>query len=494
MEVTPTPVADAPPPAADPIAPAGTAAVDAVARAMRAQTDAAAGAGKQTCTPPGADRRVSEDDLSPLLLPLPLPSPASGTVPGDLSSLSTPAAPSDVPLPITVYLTGLSPASAGGAAYIWDASDAMRLRKDFRLLGDPVGTMPKHTAQSQYLSLPLALSYTEAYFGVMRGFLRVVRDLPKDYPVPTAGDTRVFEEERERGAERHAEEVLEGQERMRVNRERKDREREKREQERNAKQERKRPREGEEKEERPTKVRRTGLVGRAWGAVAGMIGAVAARMPGWAWFRARAGDGRELPPAAANGAAANGDAMHIANGAPASTNAAGANGATHGTTANGTAKADANGTANGTSNPEALADRRRTQALASYLIETPTPSPAATRGAAIPAELVPPKGVSSAVLKRNLFVFEDLYDRGYCMSCGAKFGADFLAYASDPLLFHAPLAVVVDDGADLSGVDLVAQGRLGDSTKKRMVTAFVQGEGAERRVRYVGVQWEETMP
>ena len=96
--------------------------------------------------------------------------------------------------------------------------------------------------------------------------------------------------------------------------------------------------------------------------------------------------------------------------------------------------------------------------------------------------------------KRRRRVFDHLRDKGYVMSCGAKFGADFLAYAGDPQLFHADLAVVVVDGHEAIGArDIVALGRLGDSTRKRTVLAWID-DSKKNLVHYVGVQWEETLP
>ena len=44
-------------------------------------------------------------------------------------------------------------------------------------------------------------------------------------------------------------------------------------------------------------------------------------------------------------------------------------------------------------------------------------------------------------------VFRDLHSRGYCLTPGANFGAHWLAYPSDPMLYHAQLCVRVCSGA-----------------------------------------------
>lgn len=98
-------------------------------------------------------------------------------------------------------------------------------------------------------------------------------------------------------------------------------------------------------------------------------------------------------------------------------------------------------------------------------------------------------------------VFDDLHQKGYSMSCGAKFGADFLAYAANPQLVHAALSVVVvESDTAVSARDVVALGRLGDSTRKRTVLAAPRwrADGKEgdvcQHVEYIGIQWEETLP
>ncbi|EME26496.1 tRNA-splicing endonuclease subunit Sen34 [Galdieria sulphuraria] len=99
---------------------------------------------------------------------------------------------------------------------------------------------------------------------------------------------------------------------------------------------------------------------------------------------------------------------------------------------------------------------------------------------------------------RRLTVFHDLWKRGFYISSGVKFGADFLAYADDPILFHASLAVVVaEQDSKISPRDLVAFGRLGVSTKKRATLAYIDsvknGEGFPQVV-YISIRWNESLP
>ncbi|GJQ11874.1 hypothetical protein GpartN1_g3665.t1 [Galdieria partita] len=99
---------------------------------------------------------------------------------------------------------------------------------------------------------------------------------------------------------------------------------------------------------------------------------------------------------------------------------------------------------------------------------------------------------------RRLTVFHDLWRRGFYISSGVKFGADFLAYADDPILFHASLAVVVaEEDSEISPRDLVAFGRLGVSTKKKATLAYVTSIKNEEdfpQVSYLCIRWVETLP
>eukprot|EP00871_Galdieria_phlegrea_P000134 jgi/Galph1/1120/GphlegSOOS_G5799.1 len=113
-------------------------------------------------------------------------------------------------------------------------------------------------------------------------------------------------------------------------------------------------------------------------------------------------------------------------------------------------------------------------------------------------------------LRRRVAVFLDLWQRGFYLSSGVKFGADFLAYAGDPILFHASLAVsITERDAVMSPRDMVAFGRLGVSTRKRATLAYVEESTEDKngictcqlvvkctpyRVRYLCIRWCETLP
>lgn len=120
-------------------------------------------------------------------------------------------------------------------------------------------------------------------------------------------------------------------------------------------------------------------------------------------------------------------------------------------------------------------------------------------------------------------VFADLWQKGFFLTDGQKFGVDFMAYPGDPLLFHAQLMIVcaeatdkessgsraapplngqseasVDAGlpvankcgaaTDGSEFTLAALNRLATKVKKTVLLANL-AEGSSGRIRYRAVRW-----
>lgn len=391
------------------------------------------------------------------------------------------------PTPINVYLTASCNKKRRGAAFIWNASDVFRLRKEFRILGDFCGTLPKHTAQNQYLALPLVLSFDELHFGVQRGFLRMIRDSSQeDYVQPSEQHVATFYDTRRKQEELHAEEAVRHQEEQRLKQIAKyghDNTQPSRG--------KKRPREPDPSShrrtgapdvsrQRPPKIPRVeelSFLNRLAFHVQGMLHrffpafTAAPDISSYAHEATTASSCVAISSTVATKPETDVEIVQ--------------------------SQEDVSQKENNEERGDTLLARRKQQARASAPILTPT---AARQEERHPDEeiydVALPVGVPRDRLLKRQIVFADLYDKGYCMSCGAKFGADFLAYAGDPLLFHAALAVIVMDANDqVTPHDIVALGRLGDSTKKRTVLAFVKGHpSTSYEVNYVGVQWEETLP
>ena len=84
-------------------------------------------------------------------------------------------------------------------------------------------------------------------------------------------------------------------------------------------------------------------------------------------------------------------------------------------------------------------------------------------------------------------VFGDLWQKGFYLTDGAKFGGDFLAYPGDPIQFHAKYVVICcnDPYEDMGEKDLVARSRLGTNVKKTVLLASRKCE----KIIYKAIKW-----
>ncbi|EJD74500.1 hypothetical protein LOAG_18189 [Loa loa] len=89
-------------------------------------------------------------------------------------------------------------------------------------------------------------------------------------------------------------------------------------------------------------------------------------------------------------------------------------------------------------------------------------------------EMERPPFPKSSVFRIRLNTFRDLWRRGYYLTCGLKFGCDYLAYESIPGEDHSKWLVKCVDSQDaLSSLDLIALSRLSSQVKKHVLLAIV---------------------
>ena len=102
-------------------------------------------------------------------------------------------------------------------------------------------------------------------------------------------------------------------------------------------------------------------------------------------------------------------------------------------------------------------------------------------------------------------VFQDLWDKGYYMGGGLKFGGDFLVYpgiwtstaphqlslhlSGDPLRYHSHFTATVIESPEktVMPMEIVAHGRLGTATKKTHL--LCTWDEKVNKVSYVSIQW-----
>ncbi|KAJ7582838.1 hypothetical protein C8J56DRAFT_233112 [Mycena floridula] len=86
-------------------------------------------------------------------------------------------------------------------------------------------------------------------------------------------------------------------------------------------------------------------------------------------------------------------------------------------------------------------------------------------------------------------VFRSLWEQGFFMGGGIKFGGDYLVYPGDPLRYHSHFAATILESAaaPLRPMEIVAHGRLGTATKKSHLLCCWDDE--KRTVSYLSIEW-----
>ena len=95
----------------------------------------------------------------------------------------------------------------------------------------------------------------------------------------------------------------------------------------------------------------------------------------------------------------------------------------------------------------------------------------------------------SSVEERSKYaVFCNLWDKGYYITNGAKFGSDYLLYPGDPSSYHSQYIVKIMPSTELcSPNQFLAYGRLASAVKKTFVLAIVNQD--DFSVKYNSISW-----
>ena len=75
----------------------------------------------------------------------------------------------------------------------------------------------------------------------------------------------------------------------------------------------------------------------------------------------------------------------------------------------------------------------------------------------------------------------------YYITEGSNFGADFLVYPGDPMLYHAQFCVRIMGEEPLKPHLLAAAARGSHAARKQLLLACVSGEGPEYVVQYLTI-------
>lgn len=89
--------------------------------------------------------------------------------------------------------------------------------------------------------------------------------------------------------------------------------------------------------------------------------------------------------------------------------------------------------------------------------------------------------------KLHYRVFLDLWEKGYYLTTGAKFGGDLLAYPGDPMRYHSfYIVIIIPWGKKVTPFEIISAGRLGATVKK---TALLCSVSDTNEVVYTSVKW-----
>lgn len=94
----------------------------------------------------------------------------------------------------------------------------------------------------------------------------------------------------------------------------------------------------------------------------------------------------------------------------------------------------------------------------------------------------------SAADKSKYAVFCNLWERGFYITNGAKFGSDYLLYPGEPSSYHSHYIVKIISSAEYcTPHQLLAYGRLASAVKKTFVLAIVNQD--DFSVKYHSISW-----
>ncbi|XP_078349971.1 tRNA-splicing endonuclease subunit Sen34-like [Oculina patagonica] len=88
--------------------------------------------------------------------------------------------------PVTLF-------SRFGKVYVWSADDAFKIRSKYRIVGSLIGSFSRKRKQNHSFSLPLLLSQEEATLLLHKGLARIF-NMPKRFSVPSKEEVETFNE------------------------------------------------------------------------------------------------------------------------------------------------------------------------------------------------------------------------------------------------------------------------------------------------------------
>lgn len=344
-----------------------------------------------------------------------------------------------------------------GKVFVWNPDDAFKIRSKYRMVGSLIGSLPRKPKQNHCFSLPLLLSQAEATLLMNKGLARMF-DMPKNMPAPSNEEVETFNELRcdsvakqielfERGREEKqmelAEIIEEGRRRKRKLKEKDEKiitlvKKKKNEESNNDTAEQCKVKEERECNQLDAEFNvdndmknKEETVGRTEGIEANLETPLNEKTE-------RKSESKRKP-----------DILKVSTNLDIS--------------------------------------HEETKALSDLgtLVHIPTIMPSQRLQSCTAVHWTYPQTETE---KLHYRVFLDLWEKGYYLTSGAKFGGDLLAYPGDPMRYHSfYIVIIIPWGKKITPFEMISAGRLGATVKKTALFCSVSDETDE--VMYTSIKW-----
>lgn len=346
-----------------------------------------------------------------------------------------------------------------GKVFVWNADDALKIRSKYRIVGSLIGSLPRRPRQNHCFSLPLVLLQDEATLLLHKGLARIC-NTPKNFPVPSKEEVETFNELRHDSVVKQIELFQRGREEKRLElanvieegrqRKRKRKKGDIAEQEILAAKKLK-------SEEISNKKAEDCMEEQEYTQLNGKCdeGSIVSKRDQDTW------SGIEV--------------MECYSGTPPTSN--------YKEQETKERPRDQSDMSNISINSDINCEETKPLSELGTLIHIPTVMP--QRLQSFPSvDWTYPQTERE---KLHYRVFLDLWEKGYYLTTGAKFGGDLLAYPGDPMRYHSfYIVIIIPWGKKVTPFEIISAGRLGATVKK---TALLCSVSDTNEVVYTSVKW-----
>ena len=346
-----------------------------------------------------------------------------------------------------------------GKVFVWNAGDALKIRSKYRIVGSLIGSLPRRPRQNHCFSLPLLLSQDETTLLLHKGLARICCT-PKSFPAPSKEEVETFNELRHESVVKQIELFQRGREEKRLEL----------------------AKVIEEGRQRKRKRKKGDNAGQEIRAVKRLKSEeVSNRKPEdcmeeqeYTQLNVKCDEG-SIVTKRDQDTWSGLEVMECYSGTPPTPNCK--------QQETKDSPNDRSDVPNVLINSDINCEETKSFSELGTLIHIPTVM--AQRLQSFPSvDWTYPQTESE---KLHYRVFLDLWEKGYYLTTGAKFGGDLLAYPGDPMRYHSfYIVIIIPWGKKVTPFEIISAGRLGATVKK---TALLCSVSDTSEVVYTSVKW-----